>query len=307
MKKALVIGYGSIGQRHERLLSDMGFDVKVVSRHLRDGSHFYNTVEQAFKEHRFEYVVIANETSAHREALKQVNAQGFTGSLLVEKPLFMHKEEDSFNSFHHNNTFVAYNLRFHPLIVKLKEMLLHARILSVNCYVGQYLPTWRPDTDYTKSYSASINKGGGVLRDLSHELDYLMYLFGEWQSLVASKVKISKLNIETEDYVNIHYVTQSSTRVSVELNYLDRITQRYVIVQTDQYTIKADFIANTISCNDKIEKLQDIDRDYTYIKQHESVLNGDSVCCSYSQGNKVVEMIEAIEKSSYQRGWIDHA
>lgn len=299
--KSLVIGYGSIGQRHVRVLTEMGVSVSVLSRRDIEFKNIYSSLENALNNNDFDYIIIANETVSHINTLKQLKQLNFPGKILVEKPLFMHKEEIHFDYSH---IYVAYNLRFHPLIEELKGQLSNEKVLSVNAYVGQYLPNWRQNTDYTLSYSASREKGGGVLRDLSHELDYLIMLFGEWKTLVSDVIKISDLNIQTEDYVNIHYVTKSNSRVTVELNYLDRITQRYVIVKTNSRTIKVDFIHNTMNCNGVIKQFAPLDRDYTYVKQHESVLNGQLQCCSFTEGLKVIDMIEAVENSSEIKGWV---
>lgn len=299
--KALVIGYGSIGQRHARLLEEMGIDVSVVSRRNFNSPNFYNNLENALLDKNYDYIVISNETVTHAETLRELIRHQYAGHILIEKPLFMNLEQINFDD---SKTFVAYNLRFHPLIQSLKTCLNSEEVISVNAYVGQYLPSWRPNADYTKSYSASKARGGGVLRDLSHELDYLMDLFGEWHSLVAVINKISDLDIESEDYVQISYSTNQNTRVTVELNYLDRITQRYVVVQTNSKTVKIDFVNNSINCNGELEQLVPIDRDYTYKKQHEAVLNGSPLCCSFAQGVSVVKMIEAAEKSSLLKEWV---
>lgn len=299
--KALVIGYGSIGQRHARILRSIELDVFVVSKRPNDEFYIYNNLEEALLKDSFDYIVIANETIMHFKTLSTILAKGYSNKILVEKPLFMKNEIISSAT---NNVFVAYNLRFHPLITALKEMLIDEKIISVNAYVGQYLPTWRPTTDYSKGYSASSQQGGGVLRDLSHELDYLMLLFGEWQSLSGKMAKISDLNIDSEDYVQIFYETRKKVQVAVELNYLDRIIQRYITIQTNNKTIKVDFINNFINCNGEITKLEMINRDYTYQKQHESVLNNTSICCTFEEGLRVMKMIEAVENSSQLKEWV---
>ncbi|MFJ7699415.1 Gfo/Idh/MocA family protein [Lysinibacillus fusiformis] len=299
--KALVIGFGSIGQRHARILKEMGLDVYIVSRRLNDNQVSYSNVSEALLENNFEYIVIANETVAHLYTLHQIIDMDFRGIVLVEKPLFLNYEK--LNSMP-SKIFVAYNLRFNPLLEAVKKLLIGEVVISVNAYVGQYLPTWRPNTDYSKGYSASSELGGGVLRDLSHELDYLTLLFGEWQCLVSNKEKISSLAIQSEDYVQLSYKTDKQIYVAVELNYLDRIMQRYMTIQTNTKTIKVDFIHNSINCNGVITQFEMLDRDYTYKKQHENVLSGGSTCCTFAEGLKLMQMIEAVETSSQQRKWV---
>lgn len=298
---ALVIGYGSIGQRHTRLLRDMGIEVSVVSKRFPQDGVFFNSLSAALQAKAYDYFIIANETSAHIEALLEVLNSDCNGTILVEKPLFSKNESIKLND---STVFVAYNFRFHPLIIHLKEMLLNEKVLSVNAYAGQYLPSWRPLTDYTKGYSASRQRGGGVLRDLSHELDYLTLLFGEWQALHATTTKISNLDILSEDYVQASYITKKNIHVSVELNYIDRINQRYVVVQTDDKTIKIDFINHSFNVNGEVTELDKIDRDYTYIEQHKAILKGSSLSCSFAEGIGVMNMIEAVEKSSLLKEWV---
>lgn len=297
---ALVIGYGSIGKRHVEVLKKLGLTVSVISRRKLD-IESYTTVTDALQNERFDYIVIANETVKHAETLNRILATNFKGKILVEKPLFMQVEHINDGV---ENVYVAYNLRYHPLLTELKKMLTNETVISVNSYVGQYLPMWRPNTDYTKSYSAFREQGGGVLRDLSHELDYLMHLFDEWTQLVATCSKISDLEIQSEDSVHVTYSTNNNAKIIVELNYLDRIIQRYLIVQTNKKTIKLDFINNTINCNGEIIQLESVNRNYTYEQQHVDILNQAQQCCTFSEGLKVMKIIEKIEQSSKLKEWV---
>lgn len=298
---ALVVGYGSIGKRHTEVLKALGLTISVVSRRNLNDINRYSTISEAVQNEIFDYIVIANETVAHLEALKSLLALNFKGKVLVEKPLFMKVEHLDYVI---KDVYVAYNLRYHPLLSGLKELLVNETVISVNSYVGQYLPTWRPNTDYSKGYSAFRELGGGVLRDLSHELDYLMHFFGEWTQLVATISKISELNIQSEDYVHIAYSTENNTKITIELNYLDRLIQRYLVVQTLNKTIKVDFIKNEINCNGEIIHLAAIDRNYTYELQHLDVLDKAQKCCTFNNGLKVMKMIANIENSSELKEWV---
>ena len=183
MKPALVIGFGSIGQRHARLLREMGLSVHIYSRRTLPEEKKFQSLETALKEVHPEYVVIANETSEHYSALKTVLSFEVS-QVLVEKPLFSASVE-SLPESPKSQVCVAYNLRFHPLLQRLCSEINGQSVLSVQVYVGQYLPDWRPQQDYRNSYSVSRAQGGGVLRDLSHELDYINWLFGPWQAISA--------------------------------------------------------------------------------------------------------------------------
>jgi predicted dehydrogenase len=77
------------------------------------------------------------------------------------------------------------------------------KIFSVQSRAGQNLAQWRPNFDYRNSVSAKRELGGGVLLELSHELDYLRWIFGdiEWVSGVLSRQ--SFLQIDVEDSAQI--------------------------------------------------------------------------------------------------------
>ena len=293
--KALIVGYGSIGMRHAGILLDMGVDVSVFSRRNIDYKKSYNNLSSALNENKFDYIIVCSKTNEHHSDLIELKKLGYTKSILVEKPLF----EKPYNyNYNNNNIFVGYNLRFTPLVEKLNEILSGKEILSVNAYVGSFLPDWRPNSDYRKSYSAKKAEGGGVLRDLSHELDYLLYLFGSCKKVTSLGGKLSQLDIDSDDIYTILMETAICPILSVHLNYLDRVPNRFIIVNTDKNTIKTDFISKTITIDDKKENF-DYDRNLIYKRQHESMINKDySRICSFDQGLEIVNLIQQIEKSA---------
>src|SRR5712671_3820113 len=84
---ALVVGYGSIGQRHAGLLRELGCEVAVVSRRKVDHEPCFASISAALSACKADYIVIASETSRHASAVEELRAVGFTGRVLVEKPL----------------------------------------------------------------------------------------------------------------------------------------------------------------------------------------------------------------------------
>lgn len=298
---ACVVGFGSIGKRHAEILSELVDEVCVVSSYEVEGYQSYKSIPDVLASKKVDYFVIAKPTADHSSCLRSLESGTYNGKVLVEKPLYDKPEAKSKNT---DNIFVAYNFRFHWLVEEIKKTLVGENVLSVHAYVGQYLPTWRPGTDYRESYSASKSKGGGVLRDLSHELDYLSYLFGSWKSVCAVQSKSSSLEIETDDCLSALIEFETLKNCSLELNYLDRIGSRNLIINTDSKTIKADFVEQKLQINDDVQT-QTSHRNDSYRKQHEAVLNGykDQIC-SYEDGSELVDLIEAIEESSKKREWV---
>ena len=303
--KVLVVGYGSIGARHANILRELGHDVHVVTQQCNIGFPFFKSLLEALCSDSFEYIVIANKTSDHFGALKQIVDNGFQGKILVEKPIFDNTAIKS-TEFSQFDILVGYNLRFHPLISKLKDLLKRQSIISAAIYFGQYLPNWRPNRDYRTSYSAKKREGGGVLRDLSHEMDYLLWIFGDWQKLTALGGHLSELEVDTEDVVSVMLETRSCPILNLHINYLDRPPRREIIVNTKSQTVNVDLIRGTLQINNTITH-QQVERNFTYKEQHLAVLKGNMErLCTLNQGMSVLKMIEGIEftMNSQESKWI---
>lgn len=299
----LIIGYGSIGARHARLLTALGCNTAVVSERNVDFPVVYPDLASALAAERQEYVVIANITSRHHDTLSMLAQRGYTGTVLVEKPLFSRYHE--LPQYPFRKVFVAYNFRFHPIIRQLKTFLEGETILSVQAYVGQYLPEWRPTRDYRASYSASAEQGGGVLRDLSHELDYLTWILGGWQRVSALGGHFSSLDITSDDVFALMLVTPSCQVVTLQLNYLDRLARRFVLVNTSRHTIEADLVRETITV-DRDSKSFTGGMHYSYRAMHEAILSGDAdTLCSLDEGNETLRLIEAAELAAERREWVE--
>lgn len=299
----LVVGYGSIGKRHAEILIKIGCRVAVVSRRDISFPTTYSNLTKALAKEEPDYVILANETSRHYASLVELTNYGFKGVVLVEKPLFHRVGRIPINSF--KGAYVGYNMRFHPILQKVFEITREERILYCQVYVGQYLPSWRPGQDYWRNYSAERNEGGGVLLDLSHELDYLQWLFEDWYSIVAMGGKYSSLQINSDDMYSLMLCMKKCPMVQVHLNYLDRISRRELTVITDTYSIKADFTGQMLQINEKLIEY-DLNRNDTYYMQHKAIIDGESrFLCTLTEGLKTLEMVEMAEKSVRERKWMD--
>jgi predicted dehydrogenase len=300
--KALIIGYGSIGSRHARALDSLGLDVAVVSRRDVDVKKTYTNIAGALADEIPDYVIVASRTHDHHDDLSTLAEAGYNGTVLVEKPLFHTGQDVPGHSF--KDAFVAYNLRFHPVLRRFKEILNDSRPHAVHAYVGQYLPDWRPDTDYRKGYSASRAEGGGVLRDLSHELDYLNWMLDGWTQLTAMGGHVSGLEIDSDDVFSVLLETRLCPVVSVQMNYLDSALRREVLALTDRGTISADLVLGTIEFDGNIETFP-VESDTTYIAQHKAATTGDKgTLCTLTEGLAVVGMIDAAEMAASKGIWV---
>lgn len=300
-QRALVVGHGSIGARHARLLSEMGCNVAVVSSREVDVHQRYGSLRQGWLAHRPTLVVVANATAAHFAALSELAQLGHSGDVLVEKPVFDHAVPPPDNDFRHLR--VAYNLRFHPVLVRLREALADQAVISVQTYVGQYLPSWRPGTDYRRCYSAHADQGGGALLDLSHDLDYVAWIVGPWRRVAAIGGRMSSLEITSDDVFSLLYESDHCPAIGVQLNYLDRLGRRRVIVNTADHTYEADLVRNTLRIDDEEQHFQ-VDRDTTYRSMHAAMLVGDPAqACTVQEALDTLTLCEAARDAATGSHW----
>ncbi|MFM8902170.1 MAG: Gfo/Idh/MocA family protein [Actinomycetota bacterium] len=299
--KCAVVGGGSIGLRHRKILEGLGHQVALISAHSPVAE--FKTLAVALERGDFEYVVVASETSKHFDDIDTLTRAKFSGRVLVEKPLFEKPQKLVANNFSMSG--VGYNLRFHPgvlwLTEKVKEL---GGLTSAHFYVGQHLPTWRTNTEYSQSSSAKRQSGGGALRDLSHELDLVQFCFGDWKSLAAIGGKFSNLEIETDDTFSVLSQTTMCPAVTVSVNYLDRTRQRKITINGNNGTLQLDLIRGVGQLNETEIRFE-TGTEETYSAQHQAMLAGDQkTICSFDQGRSVVEMIRAIEKAANKKRWV---
>jgi predicted dehydrogenase len=290
-ERVLVVGYGSIGARHARLLSEVGCDVAVVSAREVDFPKRYNHLHEGWQVHRPTLVVIANATSDHHAKLVELAQLGYAGNVLVEKPVFDHVLPLPANHF--KQLRVAYNLRFHPVLSRLREALADQRLISVQAYVGQYLPSWRPGTDYRLCYSAHADQGGGALLDLSHDLDYLGWMTGSWQRVAAVGGHMSALEINSDDVFFLLYESTRCPVIGVQLNYLDRLGRRQVIINTAEHTYEADLVRSSLKIDDE-ELYFPVERDTTYRAMHAAMLSDNPMqACTVHEALDTLALCDA--------------
>ena len=291
-KICLIIGWGSIGKRHYQVLQKYFKEIIVVSRHMK-GKNFFDSIHKVPAIEQVDYVVIANETSEHKNTLEDVRVSVPGAPILVEKPLFLNLHEVNETVF--QQVYVGYNLRFSKVTDKIRSFLRNNKVFYADFYAGQYLPSWRPESDYKNSYSSKSEKGGGVLRDLSHEIDLCLSLMGPYQNCCGLMKKVSDLHIETEDVAIGVLETMSGSLCTIRVDYLNTEPTRVVTLHTEHGTIVADYNKNTVDT--PMEKfIFESDRNYSYDQMHKNILGKKlDYVCNYHDGIKVMKIIEKIE------------
>lgn len=303
MRRALVVGYGSIGARHARILAEMGSRVACVTRNFDCPYPAFPTLEAGLAHHAPSHVVVANATADHELTLRTLAEMGWDGPILAEKPLFMRAVNPI--DFSALKLVTAFNLRFHPLVQQLLERCAGHRLFSAEFHVGQYLPTWRPDQDYRTGYSASRDRGGGVLRDLSHEIDLAQLFCGPFMQIAALGGHFSDLEIDADDVFHLLARAERCPVVSVQMNYLDRVPRRTLCLNGDGFTAVLDFPNGLLDVNG-VTVAAKPERDHTYRGQMRAFLDGDFArLCSLREALQVDRVVGAAEAAVRNACWID--
>lgn len=311
--KVLLVGCGSVGRKHLRNLIALNQIKKIfVYSKIKDclnGLKDKNKVSvvESLDNFQADLAIIANETYKHVDTAIILAKKGM--HLFIEKPLSQSlsgklsllKRIISRNKL---KLGIGYNLRFLGAIKFIKKIL-SCRALGdiyfVKIEVGQYLPSWRSGRDYWAAYSASKKRGGGVALDLSHEIDYMRYLFGDPQSFKAVKVKVSDLKIDSEDIFEGIYVYDKFI-CSIHMDYLQKDKKRIIRIQASKGSLVCDLIAKKIiiEVDGKQKIISDkslFDLDKTYIQEilsfKKSIENNSKPEVTFEDGVRVLELIEA--------------
>ena len=301
ISSVLIVGYGSIGGKHFRLLTEKEIEVGVVSQSEPDVPMVFSSIAEALEFKNWSAVFICTPTNLHLQNLAILSEIDYRGIVIVEKPIVHKTCELPKNSF--RALLTAYNLRFHPLVLGLKDLIEGEQLLDMNFYVGQFLPTWR-ECDYRKVYSSRASQGGGVLLDLSHEIDLSQWIAGVAIEMTALGGKYSNLEIDSEDSFDILLRTEKCPKVHISLNYLDRIGQRRIIVNTCSETYVADLVSNTIQTSEGEikfpgEPLASLD------SQIEAIIDSRfGQFCAPNDAMRIVQIVERAKKCSSGLEWV---
>jgi predicted dehydrogenase len=207
----LVVGCGSIGQRHLRNLAALG-----VSRLVAidpDGERRAAAAEAGAVTHaelvpaldeKPDAVIVATPPALHAAPALAALERG--AHVFVEKPLAASVADGralvEAAAPARGVLRVGYQFRFHPAVRMLKRLVddgAVGRPLMLRAEVGQYLPDWRPAQDYRTTYNARADLGGGIILDATHEIDYTCWLMGDVCAVSAIAERLTDLEIEVED------------------------------------------------------------------------------------------------------------
>jgi predicted dehydrogenase len=209
----LVVGGGSIGERHLRCFQQIGCEValcdsnearraEMVSRYGLTQS-FASVREAASKD--WDAAIICTPAHLHVEHALQLAAS--TPALLIEKPLCtsLADAERLRDGLAGKVVQVAYVLRAHPATRQVREQLQAGEIGTlhqVTVVAGQHFPTFRPA--YRDIYYARRENGGGAIQDAAtHLFELIQHLAGPLQWIFCDAAHQVLPGVEVEDTVHL--------------------------------------------------------------------------------------------------------
>ena len=325
--RALIVGLGSIGRRH---LANLGLieptaHVTIYHQHLKSqdateaqplADRVVYQLEDAL-DTKPEVALITNPASRHIETGLALAQQGI--HLFIEKPLsnIMNGVDELIDLCHKRSLvlMVGYNFRFYRPLQVMRQAIVEGRIgrpIALRAEAGQYLPEWRPGSDYQQSVSARRDLGGGAVLELSHELDYVRWLVGEVKTVSAQVGHLSNLEIDVEDTAEIIMQFRSGVIGSVHLDMLQRpATRTCRIIGTegtltwDGMSHRARLFSAVRNAWSDLHPAKTVDRNEMYIAELRHFLDcvrgNDVPIVSGDDGRRVLEIALAAKQSSREQ------
>ena len=327
MHRVLIVGLGSIGLKHLAVVRKCLPRVKIMALSKSADPNNMPTGLDGVLRSRLDAIgfspdltIIANPASVHISTAMEFAK--INSHLLIEKPISdSTKEVKALISECERRQLtlqVGYNLRFSPSLQKFKNELKNSNIGStyiVQSEVGQFLPDWRPGADYKTSVSAQKRLGGGVLLELSHEIDFITWIFGQPKWVSGYITKVSNLEIDVNDVALINFGMETGTVVNLNLNFLRHAPKRICEAICENGILKWDGIEQLTTYFDRTSrKWTNLHMEkYNYIGSYErqflsflASINTNTVCTDLAatgyDGLRTLDIVSSIEKSNKLNG-----
>tara|TARA_Y100000590_G_scaffold464461_1_gene633971 strand:- start:4772 stop:5707 length:936 start_codon:yes stop_codon:yes gene_type:complete len=244
-----MIGLGSIAKKQLIVLKKLEKKIKIFKLRIKNKKKSINYINNLNSKYNLKLAVVCSPTNTHLDYIDYLKKKKI--NYLVEKPVIKDSQLNRLNKKKYKKTniteLVGYQLKFNKILLKIKKILALkkiGKIYNVKIYVNSFLPNWRK-AEFKKTLSLSKKKGGGVLLELSHEIDYMIWLFGKPRYLKATidKNNVFKKNIDEKACIFFYYANKT---VQMDMSFNSRIEQRGIIINGSKGSLKGDIIKKKI-------------------------------------------------------------
>ena len=326
LPRVLVVGVGSIGERHLRCFASTGrarLALCEVSRDVRSAvaqryavSDVYDDYAQALAS-RPDFVVLC--TPAHLHVSMAIDAAEAGAHLLIEKPLSttLERLEELQQVVRQRNLVaaVAYVNRCHPALAAMRVAIHSGRFgqpLQIVAVGGQHFPLYRPA--YREIYYNNRATGGGAVQDaLTHTINAAEWLVGPVDRLVADIAHLALEGVEVED--TVHVLTRhGSVLGSFSLNQHQAPNESSITVIGSEGTARFEYHQSRWRWVTELggtwtdENAEPLERDTLFVRQADVFL--DAVAgkcpplCTLSEAEQTLEVNLAILRSAETGSWV---
>ena len=304
----LILGLGSIGQRHLRNLKKIDKKInfyavrkKFFTPHLDNK----NKVIKGDIKKKYNIIYLKNLDQINKDRLSIDAAFVCTPSkfhideaiwlaknninIFVEKPLGdsfrnLDKLKNLLRKKSNLKHMMGYQLKFNPIILKLEDLLskkIIGDIYYLDIHHGEHINDFHPYEDYKHSYAAKKSLGGGVVLTQIHEIDYMLFLFNRYKIVTKSYIsrKVSDLQIDVEDTLSAQFILSDGKRnliCQLHTNFYEKPKRRQINIIGKKGKIFCDLNKGIINVfrNGKVRKiLFNFDRNEIFMKQVKYFLN----------------------------------
>ena len=325
----LIIGVGSIGERHLRnflRIEGVRCSIAEIDPQLRQKIAADYQVQDVHTDYHdaplssYDGVVICTPANLHIAMASDVIAAG--AHVLTEKPLAMTFDGiDQLKKLRDEKAVVAsvaFVMRCEPLITELKQRVDAGELGSVrmiNWYAGQYWPRMRKD--YPPQYAQSRHTGGGVIPDMIiHTINYLEWIFGPVAQISASHWRLGLEDIATEDTASVTMRFAAGQIAQLGVCICQRDTNARMQIIAEDGTLQTTHESDAISIfNDNTSQwtkgsARTIDRDDLFRAQAQHFIDciqGKATPrCTIEQGEQTLRtVLAALESADSDSRFID--
>jgi predicted dehydrogenase len=249
-KNILVIGCGSIGERHLRCLQHTGRATvfacdtnSVLLQKMRQeyGVAAFDDLKEALASQKFDGAVVCTPAHTHISIARTLIQHG--AALLIEKPLSvgwdgiaeLKDEIAQVGKF----VGVAYVYHLIPSVQQAREFLRQGTLgkpLQVTVVGGQHFPTFRPA--YREIYYNNHATGGGAIQDaLTHLVNAVEWLIGSTTKIFCGAAHQMLEGVTVEDTVSVSAKNQN-TIVSYSLNQFQAPNETTIQIHCEKGSLK---------------------------------------------------------------------
>jgi predicted dehydrogenase len=323
-KHLLIVGSGSVGRRHARNLATLGCRISCMDPREDRRAELvaetpcvgtFATLEDALAGGGLDGVVIGSPPSVH---VAQTIASLEAGlPVLLEKPvspdLAGARALRDAAATAGIPVLLGYTWRWWPPLARARQLLQQGaigKVLHVQFQMSAHLADWHPWERYQDFFMASSALGGGALLDESHWIDLALWMFGLPKRVFARVEKLSGLEIDTDDNVDMLWAYDDGLRIGIHLDIFGRPHEKFIRISGDRGTLLWSADPNRISWGNGTagwEHSEDFacERNDMFISIAQDflkVLDGmQEEQCTLEDGVKVMRVIEAARSSNAER------